>query len=247
MDFLALVKRLAVESGTELEAKIESVEIPPAAGYGSTTEHRTRLINWIQTAWEEIQEDQDQWDFMVGRDQVDIDKGIVEVPIGALIDALQQETIYDTLVPFVATMNYRYIWLVDNTTSPPVKSQCYYVIPEQFFGELDRYNTETSGMPTRFSINRNNCIVFDTSTGHENYALQIEYKKLPDVMVGDAATPRGLPPKHHMLIVYKALTYYAGFDETAPQYQRASKLYRDKMNKLRLNELRESSIPGDRS
>ena len=58
MDFLALVKRLAVESGTELEAKIESVEIPPAAGYGSTTEHRTRLINWVNTAWLEIQEDQ---------------------------------------------------------------------------------------------------------------------------------------------------------------------------------------------
>ena len=162
MDFLALVKRLAVETGTELEAKIESVEIPPAAAYGTTTEHRTRLINWVNEAWLEIQEDQDQWDFMVGRDQVDIDKGIVEVPIGALIDQLQQETIYDTLIPFVATYNYRYIWLVDNTNiAQPIKTQCYYVIPEQFFGEVDRYNTDTVGMPTRFSINRNNCITTD--------------------------------------------------------------------------------------
>jgi hypothetical protein len=247
MDFLTLVKRLATETGTELEAKIDSVDIPPAAGYGSTTEHRTRLINWIQTAWQEIQEDQDQWDFMVGRTQVDIAEGIVEVPIGVLVDLKEGETIYDTLVPFVAQYDYRYIWLVDNSTSPPVKNKCYYVIPEQFFGETDRYNTQCSGTPTRFSINRKNCIVFDCATGHANFALQIEFKMLPTAMSGNTSTPRGLPEKHHMLIVYKAMTYYAGFDETGPQFQRAAKLYRDKMNKLRQNELREYSIPGDRS
>ena len=247
MDFLTLVKRLATESGTELAAKIDDVATTEAAGYGQTTEHRSRLVEWINTAWLEVQEDQDQWDFMVGRIQVDISAGITEVPIGTLVNAAESETIYDTLVPFVATMEPRYIWLVDNSTSQPVKNKCYFVIPEQFFGELDRHNGDTVGTPPRFSINRNNCIVFDTTTNHANYALNIEFKKLPHQMVANTELPRDLPSKHHMLIVYKALTYYAGFDESGPQFQRAAKLYRDKMNKLRLNELRRYSIPGDRS
>ena len=55
MNFLQLVKRLATETGTELETNIESVVIPPAAAYGETTEHRSRLVRWIQEAWIEVQ------------------------------------------------------------------------------------------------------------------------------------------------------------------------------------------------
>lgn len=247
MNFLTLVKRLATETGTELEANIESVDLPPAVGYGETTEHRSRLINWIKTAWEEVQEDQDQWDFMVGRIEVSINTGLTTIPIGTLVDAQEGETIYDVLIPFVAAMDYRYIWLVDDTTSQAVKNKCYYVPPEQFFGSLDRHNSDTVGLPTRFSISRNNCIIFNTTTNHGNYSINMEFKKLPQELENDASVPRGLPDKHHMVIVYKAMLFYAGFDATSDQYERAKRLFRAKMNKLRRDELREYSLVGDRS
>lgn len=47
-----------------------------------------------------------------------------------------------------------------------------------------------------------------------------------------------------MVIVYKAMIFAALFDESDFAYKRATKLYRDRMNKLRLNELSEYTMPG---
>jgi len=248
MDYLALVKRLAVETGTELESKITSVNVPPATAYGETTEHRTRLINWIQQAWIDIQDDQDQWDFMVNRVRIDVAKSQYSYDIRSLVDAVEEEEIYDELIPFVAVFDKQYIWFVDGSISPPTRNKCYFIPPERFYGYRDRYNGSTFGIPFGYSIDRNNCLDFTTSPDKDTYYMEFEYKRLPQVLENDADVPMVLfKRQYHILIVYAAMLFYAGFDETSPQWKRASKLYRDKMNKLRLSELKGYSLPGTRT
>lgn len=246
MDFLKLVKRLATETGTELESKIDSVAIPPATAYGETTEHRTRLIQWIQQAWLEIQEDQEDWNWMVQTAQMSMVRGQVSYNIGEIVNIGCEEVIYDHLRPWVATLDYRYIWMVDGSTDRPNPQMCYYVPTEQFFGEVDRYNDQSFGPASRYSIDRKGDIHFDSTPQTDDYHIEFEFKALPQELLLDTDVPK-LPLKFHMLIVYKAMQYYAAFDEAATQYNRASKLYRDWMNKLRMAELKEYTLPGTRS
>jgi len=257
MNYLELVKRLASETGTELESKVTTVEVPPATAYGETTEHRTRLINWVRQAWIEIQEDQDQWNFMVRRASMPLVRGQTSYAIAELAEpdcngclpeeCDPDEAFYDYIVPFVAPQDYRYIWMVDGSTQQPNPQICYYVHPERFFGDRDRMNKTAFGQPSRYSIDRTGCIVFDASPSDDDYHIQFEYKLLPHEFLTDEDTPRGLPLKYHMLIIYKAMVYYAMFDEADKQVQRAAKLARDWMNKLRRDQLKEYTMPGTRS
>ena len=247
MDFLGLVKRLASETGTELQSKIESVVTPPAAAYGETKEHVTRLINWVQQAWLEIQEDQEQWNFMVKRGSMPLVRGQVSYPIAEIVNTGCEEVIYDYLIPFVAPRDYRYIWMVDGSQERPNPQICYYVPFEHFFGDRDRFNDRAFGQPSRYSIDRDGCIVFDVSPPSDDYHIEFEFKALPQELAEDTDLPRGLPNKYHMNIIYKAMIFYALFDEADKQVQRSSKLSRDWMNKLRRDQLKEYTMPGTRS
>lgn len=247
MNFLQLVKRLATETGTELETNIESVVIPPAAAYGETTEHRSRLVRWIQEAWIEVQEDQEQWDFMVRRATMPLVRGQVSYDIRSLTNAAcAEEACYDYIVPFVAPLDRRYIWMVDGRTQPDNKNLCYYIPHANFFGHNDRFSDRTSGVPSRYSFKRNDCIEFDVYPATDDFNIEYAYKMVPQELVENEDQLRGLEKKtkHHMVIVYKAMIFAALFDESDFAYKRATKLYRDRMNKLRLNELSEYTMPG---
>jgi len=259
MNFLELVKRLATETGTELESKIDSVVVPPAAAYGETTEHRSRLVRWIREAWIEVQEDQEQWDFMVRRGTMPLVRGQLSYDIASLTapdctgcspgDCDENDAAFDYLVPFVAPLDRRYIWMIDGRSHPVNRNLCYYIPQEFFKGERDRYSDRTSGLPARYTITRSDCIEFDVHPQNDDYNIEFAYKVLPQELLADDDELRGLvnKPKHHMVIVYKAMIYAALFDESDPQFKRATKLYRDRMNKMRRNELGDYSMVGTRS
>lgn len=255
MTFLELVRGLARETGTELESKIESVAVPPATSYGETTEHRSRLINWIQRAWLDIQDDQDQWDFMVMDGTMPLVEDQWIYPLPKIVDGdwydqdpeTHEEEIFDRLVPFVAPVDIRYIWIVRIDGICQNRQHCYYVPPEYFFGDRDRYVECHKGVPGRYSIDRKGCIVFDASPTNDDYHIQFEFNRLPQELVNDDDVPHTIHRRYHDLIIYRAMIKYAGFDETSPQFERAQRLYRDMMNKLRIRYLREYSMPGTRA
>ena len=246
MDFLALVRRLATETGTELETKITDVVVPPAASYGTTTEHRSRLVRWIQQAWTDVQEDQEQWDFMVFRDTMDLAENQTTYDIKAIIDGDPPEVgiTYDELVPFVAPADLRYVWLNDTRNTPPNRHICYYTPPERFFGHQDRFSDRARGLPSRYSIDRDGCIVFDAKPSSNDLNIEFEFRREPHQLVANSDVPAGIKPRFHEVIVYRAMVFYAFKDEADKQLKRSVKLYRDKMNKLRLRSLRDYAMSG---
>ena len=246
MTYLELVKRVAQELRVELSAKITSVSPEPPTEYGTGTELITSLSQWVQQAWLEIQEDQENWNFMVQRGRMDLVRGQYTYPIGTIVDAGCKEVIYDRLVPFVAPVDSRYIWINDGSIESSPPQPCYYVIPELFFGSADKFNDRTAGQANRYSIDREGCIVFDTYPDDDDYFIHFEFKALPHMLLLDDDVPRGLPTMFDMVIVYRAMMFYSMGDEADKQYARSEKLYKSWMNKLRLRQLGEYTMPGIR-
>jgi hypothetical protein len=54
------------------------------------------------------------------------------------------------------------------------------------------------------------------------YTVTADYFVAPSVMVLDTDIPLGLPTRFHMLIVYRAMMKYAGYESAPEVYQRGS-------------------------
>jgi hypothetical protein len=245
--FLELVQSLAVETGNELQVNITDVTETPAANYGSTTEHINRMIRWIKQAWIDIQSDQikPSWRFMVTDDTMNLSVGQTIYDIRQSIETDVGVDQYDGIEPWVAPMDRRYVWAVNGNTDPLTKQKCYYMVPEHFFGDRDRYNND-QGQPYVYSFKPDGCIVVDPAPSETGWYLEFEYRLREQTLSANTDTPTGLPNKFHMLIVYQAMLDNGAFDESPMQYQRANRKYRLMMNKLRLEQLGDYSMPGTR-
>jgi len=241
MDFLGMVKRLITELGVDLPANMTSVIITPATSYGGTTEFLNKCVNWVSQAWIEIQEDQQDWNFMREDGSFDLTQGQPEYDI-ELEPGLSD---YDGIRPFVAPIQSRYIWLVNDTVSPSVKTHVYYIPPELYFGYFDRLET-VPGQSYRYTFKSNGCVLLDPAPGPTAGKLEFLYRRTVQTLAADTDTPTGLPTKFHMAIVYRAMEYYSGFDETQPQWGRAQKLGKRMMNKLYIEQLPEYLVVGTR-
>ena len=241
MTYLEMVQRLVSELGVELPGKITSVLTTPATSYGGTTEFINKCVKWIAQAWVEIQEDQTDWNFMRNMGIFDLIEGQAQYDI--ILQVGMED--YDGIRPFVAPVQSRYIWLVNDTVTPMLRTHVYYVPPELFFGYFDRLET-TPGQSYRYTFKSNGCVLLDPAPGPTAGKLEFRYQRLVQELAQDTDTPTGLPTKYHMAIVYRAMEYYSGFDEAQPQYGRALKLGKRMMNKMYIELLPEYMVPGTR-
>jgi len=241
MTYLGLVKRLVQELGTDLPEKVTSVAITPSTSYGSTTQFINDCVTWVKQAWIELQEDQQDWNFMRTSGLFALIGGQAQYDI-TLQAGLSD---YDGMRPFMASLDNRYIWINNNTTQPPGRQNCYYVKPEQWFGFVGR-NPPAQGLPTRYTFTSNGCILFYPVPSTDSLSAEFRYLREVQELVADTDTPTGLPPKYHMDIVYRAMEYYSGYDEAQAQWKRALTRKRKMENKMYIELLPEYSAPGVR-
>lgn len=241
MTYLQLVKRLVQELGTELPEKVTSVTVTPANSYGTTTQYINDCVTWIKQAWIELQEDQQDWDFMRKQGTFPLVGGQTQydIPLQTGVED------YDGLRPFMAIMDSRYIWLVNNTTQPATRQNCYYVKPEHWFGFVGK-TPSAEGLPNRYSFTSNGCILFYPLPSTDSLSVEFRYQRAVQELAADTDTPEGLPAKYHMDIVYRAMEYYSGYDEAQAQWKRALTRKRKMENKMYIELLPEYSAPGVR-
>ena len=241
MTYLQLVKRLVQELGTELPEKVTSVTNTPATSYGTTTQHINDCVTWTNQAWIELQEDQQDWDFLRKQGTFPLVGGQPQYDI--ILQTGMED--YDGLRPYMATLDRRYIWVTNSTSQPASRHNCYYVKPEQWFGLFGK-NPPAKGLPTRYSFTSNGCILFYPYPSTDSMTAEFRYQRGVQELVEDTDTPLGLPPKYHLDIVYRAMEYYSGYDETQPQWKRAVTRKRKMENKMYIELLPEYSAPGVR-
>ena len=215
MNFLALAKRLRQECG--------------ATGTDNTVVNATgewsRLVNWIITAWEDIQNDQPNWLWMrkdftfnttpnKGEYSVVTDLGITDFAEwrkGSFRLYLSDAGIgNELLIPY---RNYEAF-------------RDYYLLASRRL---------LSSRPTEITVSPTQSLILGLMPDNV-YVVSGQYQKNSVLLAADTDTP-DLPSRFHMVIVYRAMMSYGGFDAANEVYARGEKEYKKMMNELELSQL----------
>ncbi len=191
MDFLALCKRtreLAGIAGTG-----------PSTVIGQTGE-LGRLVNWVAKSWIDIQNLHKTWNF--------------------LITDLSFDTVAHQGDYTLAQMGASTLRQLDRDS---LRCQTTSIADRQFldpwdwvdFRDVYRFNHLTEGRPIRFAVDPKNKSLCLAAVPDGVYTITGRYYSKPVELVYDADTP-AMPDEYHMLIVYWALSKYAGY-ESAPE------------------------------
>lgn len=168
---------------------------------------RLNFVNWIGDAWLEIQ-GLNNWPSLWEE---------ASVPVLASAATVVQGLPHKRYVKTGAK-------LTDSVTG-----QVYTLdyLPWHQFREV--YTSVTAGAPGYWTIQPNRSLKFNATLANAS-TFTCERYAMPGKLVGDTAEP-ALFSEHHMMIVWRGLMLYAGFDEAGVAYKRGEAEYK-KMKRL---------------
>jgi hypothetical protein len=216
MNYLQLVQRLRQEAGAS--------GVGPTAVTGQTGESQ-RLVDWINTAWLEIQGLHDVWGFM-------------RMPFEFQAAAGSGQT-----TPTQAGLtNWRY-WHRETLrcwrTALGISDEQWLVEWDyHVFRDTYRFNQNRllTGRPLVFAVEPNSKALMYGPLMDVEYTVVGEYQRVPTPLVNSTDEP-DLQPHQHMIIVYKALEYYGLFESAGEVVTRAQTQYSALLSQLEREQL----------
>lgn len=104
------------------------------------------------------------------------------------------------------------------------------------------YFTLAEGKPSAFTLNPARELQFNTLPDVD-YTLTYDYFKNPANLVSNADIPL-IPPRFHLLIVFKAMTYYGLYETANEQIQSGTMQYENMLADLDRDTLPDMEAPG---
>jgi hypothetical protein len=204
---LELVRALGRECG--VSGVVASTESTPAG-------EDSRLIGWIDRAWEAIQTKQDDWQWMRSSNLVGLGvsfttiAGDYDYPLGTGPGTVGVPADnFGKWDPFSFRCYTTAFGFNDEDPLGPIGYDAWrdgYMLGAQ---------RTVQTRPTVVAIGPNDTVVV-APPPTDQYTITADYYIAPTIMTLDDDRPTGLPVQYHMLIVYLAMTYYAGY-ESAPE------------------------------
>lgn len=194
------------------------------------------IVNWIDFAYQDIQNDQDEWAFRSKQGTYNTTSGTRTFAIsGSVAD-------YDALQPSRAQYERRFI--LCHLTSAGVSNQTnvYYIPYEDFQqGHYDR-GVISSGKPQYFTIRPDGQMTVYPNPD-DTYTLTFDYRRTLHAMTADADEPI-LPEKYQMAIVWWAVCRYycTTRDGTGEFLQKSDREMKREMRKLYAEQLPEMTL-----
>ena len=207
MNYLQLAQRLRAEAGLSGTGPASVV---------SQTGMDKKLVDWVSTAWEEIQTMRNDWRFNWTEGTIPLTAGV------------------DAYLPSNLGLSDVNVW-IRNT---------FHIVDglnKLWLGHVDwptfkrSYETTEQNRPTVFTISPDQTIRL-SHVPDQNYTLKAEYFRTPQILQQNGDTPR-CPERYHMAIVYKALMMYAAHDDAVPTFADANVRYMALINKMESTEL----------
>lgn len=223
MNLLQLCQRLSTECG---------VTNTPMATTVGVTGTNAKLVNWIKSAWVEIQGVHDSWAWM---------REPFAFTTVANTGDYDPTTVTNTVTGQLMT-DLRF-WCKDTfrcqKVSIGVQDEQWLVEWEyQVFRNTYRFNVQVAGRPVVFAVRPNAKAILLGQIPDDVYQISGEYQVLPSDLSLDTDVPE-LPEHLHMVIVYKAMQSY-GLYESAPEVlMRGEAEYSRLMNQLEREQLPE--------
>jgi hypothetical protein len=215
MTFLELCQRLRREAGQAGSGPATVV---------SQTYELLRTVEWVKSAYEDIQNLHAEWNFLRA-------------------DLTFQTVASDNTYPIAQISATEYgEWIPDSFRSYNTSSG---VAGEQFMEWMDwpdfrdKYvigtNRTQEGNP-RYIAQKPDTSLIVFPTPDAAYTINGEYFKKAQVMSADSDEPL-IPTKFHMIIVWRALMYYAGFTSAPDLYEIGQREYKNLLFKLESSQL----------
>jgi hypothetical protein len=194
------------------------------------------IVAFVNYAYEDIQNEQQEWRFRVKRGSFNTVAGTRAYTITVA------DTDFEALLPSMAQSCDRYILSYLAATGVSDEQPVWYVPYESWQqGILDR-GTRPQARPSWFTIEPDAQMAFDP-TPDAIYTIAFDYRRSLHTMTTDSHATTGtpiLPAAHHNAIVWGALLYAAKTREIPPNtIQLWDREYRREMNALRMRELPE--------
>ena len=192
MTYLELVNSL-IELADVSNAPLSSVQ--------NLTGVNLRVKNWVKQSWVDIQNLHAEWSFL-------------RQDLSFVSSASQSYTLADMGAANLRKYDMESLRMY-LTASGVADEQ--YLTPQDWdsFRDVYLYGTRQTGRPNAFAIDPANRSLYFSSVPGTGYTTTGYYWRSPVELLLDADTP-ALPAEFHMVIVYRALMKYAGF-ESAPE------------------------------
>lgn len=224
MNFLQLAQRLSVECGVSGTGPSSTV---------NQTGMNGKLVNWIQSAWLEIQGLHDQWGWMREPFAFNTTAGVGDYLPAETVNTLTGNVLSDLRFWHKDTFRCQRV-------SIGVQDEQWLVEWDyQVFRNTYRFNVQVNNRPVVFAIKPNGKAVMLGSIPDDVYSVTGEYQYKPRSLVGDAAEPEMPNDALHMLIVYKAMQFYGLFEAAPEVLQRGQAEYSRLLNQLEREQLPE--------
>lgn len=224
MNFLQLAQRLSVECGVSGTGPSSTI---------NQTGMNAKLVNWIQSAWLEIQGVHDQWAWMREPFAFNTVAGTGDYAPATTTNTLTGDALSDLRFWHKDTFRCQKV-------SIGVQDEQWLVEWEyQVFRNTYRFNQQVNGRPVVFAIKPNGKDVMLGQIPDDIYSVTGEYQYKPREMSGDTSEPEMPNDALHLLIVYKAMQSYGLFEAASEVLQRGQTEYSRLMNQLEREQLPE--------
>ncbi len=237
MTFLQLCQRAAVECGVASNTPIQTA-LPTTVG---ATGSLGRIVGWINDGWTDIQMDSDEWTWMrssnllgggisfqtiAGKPSYALGltggSGDFTADFGPDFGATIGGTVgvdpekfgkwdRDTFRCFPTAVGFRGEMFLDEIPYDAWRDS-------YMLGAMRSVQTR----PVVIAVGPEETLCLGPPP-NDQYTITGDYWVAPSVMVNDADIPVGLPTRFHMLIVYRTMIKYAGFESAPEVFERGSR------------------------
>ena len=216
MNYLQLINRARVECGVSGSALTTAQ---------SLTGEAARFANWINAAWVDLQTSKDDWQWMLEDFE---------------FNTATHQQVYSADDVGVASTFAN--WKRDSFRCSSVgqsysDEQLMNYMDYQTFRNLYIYGNmrTTYARPVVVSITPQKDLAFG-SVPDQAYVIDAQYYVKPTEMSANTDTPN-IPERFHMLLVYRAMMYYGGFEAAPEVYQRGETEYSRLYKRLEVDQL----------
>ena len=215
MNLLQLTNQTRVECG---------VSGPTLSSVQNLTGESARILAWVQQAWIDVQTSKEDWLFL--RETFEF-------------NTVAQQWEY---TPANAGLTNFGNWKRDSFRASSVNNlyrdeQLLNYMDWTTYRNLYRYANmrNTLARPVVVSITPNKDLAFG-STPDQIYTINGEYYTQPVSLSADTDIP-GIPARFHMIIVYRAMMYYAGYESAPEVLSRGDFEYRRLYSRMEIDQL----------
>lgn len=220
MNYLQLINRVRVECGVS-GASTPLISVTALSGESA------RIASWVNSAWVDIQTAKEDWQWM--RNPVEF-------------NLVTQQQIYTPTEAGVGSTfaNWkRDSWRASSVGQDYKDEQLLNYMDYTTFRNLYMYANmrNTYARPVVVTVDPDKRLGFGTKPD-QPYVISGEYYVQPtEFSASTDAPPSVFPTRFHMMIVYRAMMFYGGYESAPEVYQRGEFEFKRLMNRLDIDQL----------